>query len=95
MLKIDIDRKRIDGPVGNVDVSGNIVDICTELSIAINDIYNSLRQLDERVGNEFRAMFVIGLLDPSSPTWETRDTSMEGTTMMISVPQKSRNSGES
>jgi hypothetical protein len=95
MLKIDIDRKRIDGPVGKVEVTGGLVDICTDLSLAINDIYNSLRQIDEQSGDEFRTMFVIGLLDPSSPTWETRDTSMEGTTMMISVPQKSRNSGES
>lgn len=95
MLKIDIDRNRIDGPAGKVEVSGNIVDICTDLSFAINDIYNSLRQLDEQAGNEFRTMFVIGLLDPSSPTWETRDTSGEGTQMMISVPKKSRNSGES
>ena len=88
MLKIDIDLKRIDGPPGKVELTGNLVDICAELSLAINDIYNSLRQLDEHVGYEFRTMFVIGLLDPESPTWEIRDVSHEGTQVLISTPRK-------
>ena len=88
MLKIDIDRKRIDGIAGKVEVTGNLVDICCDLSIAINDIYNSLRNMDESAGVEFRTMFVIGLLDPSSPTCHARDTSHEGTSVFIKDPRK-------
>lgn len=94
MLKIDIDRERIDGIAGKVEVTGNLADICAELSFAINDIYNSLRQIDERTGNEFRTMFVIGMLDPESPTWEIRDTSHEGTTAMIRVPEQFTKRGD-
>lgn len=58
MLKIKTDDKHIE-----IEVCGNLPQICSELAQTINGIKDRLAESDPKVGHEFKVIFTKGFMD--------------------------------
>ena len=61
--------------VGCLEVSGDLADVCTDLAILVNRIYNGCRRADvsEETASEFQRLITTAFLFPFSPVWKKRD----------------------
>ena len=61
--------------VGCLEVSGDLADVCTDLAILVNRIYNGCRRADvsEETASEFQRLITTAFLFPFSPVWKKRN----------------------
>ena len=61
--------------VGCLEVSGDLADVCTDLAILVNRIYNGCRRADvsEETAHEFQWMVMAAFCLPDSPIWKKRE----------------------
>ena len=61
--------------VGCLEVSGDLADVCTDLAILVNRIYNGCRRADvsEETASEFQRMVTVAFCLPDSPVWKKRE----------------------
>lgn len=61
--------------VGCLEVSGDLADVCTDLAILVNRIYNGCRRADvsEETAHEFQWMVMAAFGWSDSPVWKKRE----------------------
>lgn len=52
---------------GNVDVSGEIRDVATELSVIIGGVFDWMKKKDSELAEDYRKVFLMSFLDRTSP----------------------------
>ena len=72
MIKFEITNEH---NVGCLEVSGDLAEVCADLSIMVNRIYNGCRRADvsEETASEFQRMITVAFCLPFSPVWEKRE----------------------
>lgn len=58
MLKIKADDKHIE-----IEICGNLTQLCAEISQALNGIKERLTENDPKLGHEFKVIFTKGFMD--------------------------------
>ena len=72
MIKFEITNEN---SVGCLEVSGGLEEVCADLAVLVNKIYNGCRRADvsEETAAEFQRMLIIAFGLPFSPVWEKCD----------------------
>lgn len=52
---------------GNVDVSGEIQDVATELSVIIGGVFDWMKKKDPALADTYRQVFLMSFADRTSP----------------------------
>ena len=72
MIKFEITNEH---NVGCLEVSGGLEEVCADLAVLVNRIYNGCRRADvsEETASEFQRLITTAFLFPFSPVWKKRE----------------------
>ena len=72
MIKFEITNEH---DVEYLEVSGGLEEVCADLAILVNMIYNGCRRADvsEETASEFQRLITTAFLFPFSPVWKKRN----------------------
>ena len=75
MLKCHLEKET---GTGKICVKGNPIEILTDVTFLINDVYNVFRENSPIMGDFFRIMLRDAVNDDSSPIWKASGTHKDG-----------------
>ena len=75
MLKCHLEKET---DTCKIEVKGNPIEILTDVTFLINDVYNVFREDSPIMGDFFRSMLRDVVNEGSSPIWEASDTYKAG-----------------
>lgn len=81
-------KAKVENGACDVEVSGDIPNISTDICTMVSYVYDAIRKQDEAQAEYLRTILVLTLLDEDSPVWSD-EGEMDGT-VVLSLEQAKR-----